>query len=189
MPAYTQALAGWSQSPVRAPALIAGARGRVDGPVRAVCRSRGGRGGRGGRPDLRIQSTHIITINMPASNQALDGWSQSPVRAPALIAGARGRVDGPVRAHCRSRGGRGGLEDLCTALSDTSFTASSPGEIAAVSNFDRRRRSTRDFLSSICLRAGVGRPSYAAHSYWSPLSLQRPPSSIILGTRGLESLH
>ena len=28
----------------------------------------------------------------------------------------------------RRRAGRGGLEDLCTALSDTSFTASSPGE-------------------------------------------------------------
>ena len=122
MPASNQALAIWSQGPVRAPALIAGARGRVDGPVRAVCRSRGGRGGRGGRPDLRIQSTHIITINMPASNQALACWSQGPVRAPALVAGARGRVDGPVRAVYRSRGGRGGRPDLCTALSDTSFT-------------------------------------------------------------------
>ena len=72
-----------------------------------------------------IYYVHIIAISMPASNQALAIWSQGPVRAPALIAGARGRVDGPVRAVCRSRGGRGGRPDLCTALSDTSFTTSS----------------------------------------------------------------
>ena len=114
--ASTLLLEGWQHGPRRTPIGRAGACGRLDGPVRAVCRSRGGRGGRGGRADLcrpeRVQPGNQKSV----STLLLEGWQHGPRRTPIGRAGACGRLDGPVRAVCRSRGGRGGRggrADLC----------------------------------------------------------------------------